>query len=476
MSSNSRLLLRYFIKNALLEASLDRSSLNEKPWRYNRFIEFIQTGKPFKVGAAPPYRDEVLTLQIKNRSTDKVIYASSDLVDPKELSAFKDWMVKGPASKFSILPVWDGTPNVWKNILKDPQNFQYEKQKSGSIQEKALTPSALGLADFNSISISDVNTFKLAVKGRFDKTIEKILLGLIDAAYSGGVIPSKTKNLLGQIDDSDKRKMIVDFGEVLSAIMEANRLKFTKVRFPDKINEPLIDFELAKGKGQNETIVKYSAKGLSGSASSMKNYFDALQQLVNKKDVFNKKQRNVAEIILSCRGMSLHDQVLKLSKSGLFGDEVMSRLTKYTEVLSRLTRSKDTSSQLVLDAFANTKKPWSILKKYYKDHNYTLPKLPMHGNLTSDKAKSLMIYPILRSIMREMNAEGSPFKEVFAKAINQFSVSQAFTRFDDISKPTQINVNAKPFSGVLPESVAFQTKASSMSFSSGGIGVEIKNN
>lgn len=470
------LLLRKFISAFLTEAALDRTALNKRKWRYDRFVEFVRTGKLFKVGAKPPYKETPITLQISDKVKKKVLYPTSDLNDKKEFAAFEDWMQKGKLSKFDVRPVWGGVPNSWDNLYKDPQNFQFEEEKSGTVPEKALTPSSLGLAG-RLIPAKNEAEFKAAVKGKFDENIESILIGLIDAAFSNGSIAKATQDLLTQTDEGDKRKIIKDFGEVLAAIMLAKTEKFPNIRFPLEVNNPLSDFELVKGKGKSEEVAAYSVKGLTGSAASMKNYLNALSDVSKIEGAFNKVEQSAVKALLATQSSSLHNTVLSLSQSPAF-----SKSPEVKETLAKLKSATGFNGTLtdeeLYEHVMKSKNPKKIIKTYYDMDLPARPKADlaeiMSVALTSDLVKSLLIYPVLRAMLNEMNSDDSIFKNVFSKAANQMTASQAFINFDNMDSPKKISVNVKPFKGVNPQDVKFGTKAGATTFKQGGIGVAIK--
>lgn len=462
----------------LREASLDRKELNARPWRLERFISFVQNGTPFKTGVGPKYEDAVVTLMIVSKK-EGVISKSSDLTDPKELEAFTEW-VQGNIQEYRIIPIWNGKQQSWSGLYKDPQNFQFENPKEGSVLEKQLTPVGLGIVGKN-ISLNELGIIFDAINSRIEDPLATILNGLLESASSANgmsiEIPPDTQAEMLNVSESDKRKIIKDFGEILCAVVVARELyESPLINFPTASNNPLSDFDIVDSKtGQK---FSFSVKSLSGSGAAIKNYFSALQDFANNKSTI-RKNKKVAEVLLSLSSSSLHNSVLKLAQSSAFDDEdsiVKQTLQKLKSTLG-LDSDSVTTDEEIFDVVMNSPDPKKIIKNYY---NLNLPAAPRisFGNilsvgLTKDLVKSLFLYPVLRAALSELNSDDKDFKLVFANAINSMSISQATINFDNIKSPKRINVTVKKLEEASPENIEFVTKAGALTFKGGGVGVRI---
>lgn len=463
----------------LQEAALDRAAIGKHKWRLDKFIQSVREEKPFKVGRREPFEEKIVTLYIYDNNSRKVLSQSSNLSDKKELKAFNNWVIEGSASGYDVKPFWDGKPQSWANLYKDPENFQSESSKGGIIQEKALTPVGLGVAQ-DIISARNISHIIDAINKKYasNSDLSSLLIDLLISAQSASNLVASVDEELSlkfsKYAESDRRKIIKDFGEILSAIIllsDFSKQGFTNIGFPSASNEPLVDFFLINAKDGNK--INFSAKSLSGSAASLRNYKASLKKL-SKGDSRNSE---VAKLLSAMIDESLHGSVMKLANSSFFneGGLVKDALGKLETVLG-VTNAND---EIIYESVMKKSSWVKTLKKYYSLGLPVRFKEDVFEKVTDlrpskDLIKSLFIYPILRACLKEMNEEDSIFKDVVAEAINDLSFYQSNFYFDNIKNPSSMRVTYKASSGVKKEDIKFDTKAGFTTFSGGAVGISIK--
>jgi len=468
------------IANVLLrEASLNRAEIGKHKWRFDKFVEFVRQQKPFKIGLREPFEEKVVSLYIHDNKSGKVLSSSSNLNAANELKAFNDWIMRGSASGYDVKPVWDNSVQSWTRLYKDPENFQTETFSGGIIQEKSLTPVGLGITQ-DVISGKNLRHVVVAISNKFSSNADlvNLLTGLLNSAQNSSEfsasIDEDLSSVFSKYAESDRRKIVKDFGEILSAVMLLNGFKgqgFTNIVFPNASNYPLVDFFLVDSKTGNK--IAFSAKGLSGSGAALKNYQKSLEKLSSK----NTEAGRLAKLLNSMTSDSLHGSVMKLANSNFFeeGGLVKSTLEKLETVTGVESADDETIYESVLK-----KSSWiETLKTYYGMGIPVRFKEDIFEKVSElrpskDLVKSLFIYPILRACLIEMNEENSLFKTVAAEAINDINFYQSMFNFDSMKKPTSMNVSYKTSGNVKGKDVKFVTKAGLTTFSGGGIGIFIE--
>tara|TARA_R110000803_G_scaffold46198_9_gene97046 strand:- start:2426 stop:3736 length:1311 start_codon:yes stop_codon:yes gene_type:complete len=133
-------------------------------------------------------------------------------------------------------------PGVEKNVSIPWVNSFAGMTASGGqlFKNKELTPDSLGLAGKTLAPAQVMSFVKKALDKRYEKPIADMLFRLLKHA--------ETRKTSVDIDPSlnmkatDLAKISADYGEILAAIWAMNSLRFKKVSFPTRSNEPLVDF------------------------------------------------------------------------------------------------------------------------------------------------------------------------------------------------------------------------------------------
>lgn len=498
---NIDLIFQNVANKFLKEAALDRTEIKKYKWRIERFVDFIKNGKAFK---SLDNNEIIITLNIYERFPKKLVSAQSNLDNPDDLVRFNDWL-NHVASEFVIKPVWDGKEHSWSQIYKDTKNFQYEASSFGGIiNEKELTPAGLGI-EKTPISINVLlGKINSIVDERFDPVISAVLKGLLEAAShstnSTVAIDRELSELFSSLDISDRRRIVKDFGEILSSIIVARNYEgYTMIKYSEQ-NQRLIDFILRNPRSGGE--IKFSAKGLSGSGSTITNYKEGLRDIENDQ-YFTPRQRKIAKILQSFYPETLHGAVMKLALDGIFSDNSLVATTikklkttlnlENTDDKEQIAQDKTAASienlpddatydEAIYSAAINTKtgKLSDLASKYLKN-NLPVDKKAVSRlsseindlNSSRDFVKSIFIYPVLRACLIEMNADNSDFKIVAAAAIGRTQFSQATINFNRLTNPTSLTVTIHESHETDASNVKFTTKASLKSFKGGGIGITI---
>ena len=497
---NIDLIFQNVASKFLKEAALDRTEIKKYRWRIERFIDFIKNGKAFKSLEGNQINEVVITLNIYDRFTKKLVSQQSNLDNEDDLDRFNTWL-SYTTSEFIIKPVWDGKEHPWSQIYKDAKNFQYEDSSSGGIiNEKELTPAGLGIEKRAITSLTSLlKLINNIVDERFDRVISAVLKGLLEAASHSTnntvAIDPELSELFSSLDISDRRRIVKDFGEILSSIIVAKNYEgYTMIKYSEQ-NERLIDFILRNPRSGGE--IKFSAKGLSGSGSTVTNYKEGLLAIENDQ-YFTNRQRKIAKILKSFYPETLHGAVMNLALSGIFSDNSLVTTTikklkttlnlENTEDKEQIAQDETAPSlenfpdEAVYSAAINTKtKKLSALASEYLKNNLPIGKKAVSRlsnemndlNTSRDFVKSIFIYPILRACLIEMNEDDSDFKKVAAAAIQKTQFSQATINFNSLTNPTSLTVAIHESHETDASNVKFTTKASLQSFKGGGIGITI---
>lgn len=501
---NIDLIFQNVASKFLKEAALDRTEIKKYRWRIERFIDFIKNGKAFKSLEGNQINEVVITLNIYDRFTKKLVSQQSNLDNEDDLDRFNTWL-SYTTSEFIIKPVWDGKEHPWSQIYKDAKNFQYVNSSSGGIiNEKELTPAGLGIEKRAITITSLLELINNIVDERFDRVISAVLKGLLEAAShstnNAVAIDPKLSELFSSLDIADRRRIVKDFGEILSSIIVAKNYEgYTMIKYSEQ-NERLIDFILRNPRSGGE--IKFSAKGLSGSGSTVTNYKEGLLAIENDQ-YFTNRQRKIAKILKSFYPETLHGAVMNLALSGIFSDNSLVTTTikklkttlnlENTEDKEQIAQDKTAASienlhhdpkydEAIYSAAINTKtgKLSDLASKYLKN-NLPVDKKAVSRlsnemndlNTSRDFVKSIFIYPVLRACLIEMNEADSDFKKVAAAAIGRTQFSQATINFNSLTNPTSLTVAIHESHETDASNVKFTTKASLQSFKGGGIGITI---
>lgn len=475
-----RLLMSYIskiISENVSSRALTPSIISKYSWRIDRFIEKVKLSDPIKVFDGSGVKDALITLQATNLKNKSAI--ETDLSDKKFEIAFRTWLVKKDASGWDFKPIINQRLGSWGEIYKDPEAFVFEVPKKSAASNISLRPTDLDI-DGKKLTLNKlIALLKIKVK-QFDPNLAAILSGLINSAAGDETIPSSLSKKIAELELQDKNKLIVQFGEVLSAIIEAKSMPATTIiEFPSDQGHPLVDFYITgsiKGK-KGPVRLGYSAKGLGGSGSSLKNFASSIKKLSDTKaQKLDEYEKEIASAFtLAASAGSLHETVLVFAQN----PAVKNSLLLVDNILGKIRAAlgiKTLTSQNILDAVKSD--PNKIIK-FYKSKVGVLPKTDLKelikGRMTDDTYKSLIIYPLLKSILTELNNEkwGEPYRRVVAYAVNELNATQIKLNFDNMKLPTRLVVDRVDFNFVHPDGIRFTAKASSTSFGSGGLGIKI---
>ncbi len=109
----------------------------------------------------------------------------------------------------------------------------------------------------------------------------------------------------------DLKIISADFGEILGSIWTTNNIGFTKIEFPNAVNEPLVDFY-----GRRFDIkFPVSVKSGGGSATSIKNLGNALQSAFDQIDKFSQKEQKLLKVIKLLRDSTIVEGVIEACKT-----------------------------------------------------------------------------------------------------------------------------------------------------------------
>lgn len=458
-----RLLLKEADKRILHEAVLSRTEIGKHEWRLEKFIRFIKEQNEFKVGANPPYTDQVISLQLTDLTNGTSHISILKL--PQEEEIFRNWVANGKQSGYDFSPYWNNSPHSWSEIYKD-KNFQYEIEKSGNIPDKFLTPSNLGLAGIENVTPSMIIS---AIRQKVaDPDLVEILVGLTNAASSADEKIADISNLTNQLSllsETDKRHIIKDFGEVLAAIMISGMKPGSQISFPASISHPLSDFSLLTPDGTEN----YSVKSLSGSGSAISNYLKSFSDYAKKEE--DPKKKEIAKVLITVASATQHNKVLILANFLKEDAEIFDLMKKIRDaVYPSNLKDNFNDTDLFNAAVGATGGASSAVRKYRASiGNLTSEDRPQ---INKDSINSAFLYPLLKRILVILNSDPT-FKQVIAEAANMMQIIQCYIAFDNIKKPTLVSLKFNEFSNVKPKDVKFMSKGSSNTFKQGSIVVSL---
>lgn len=453
----------------LQERPLTRQEIAKYQWRTDRVKNSIKEGKPFKTKSGDYV---VVTLQIIDNLTKKVVSENSSLVTQEEENAFDNW-VKG-SQKFSIKPVWNNVVMSWTMLTKDSSIFRKENTDLALlIKQGSLTPTALGLSErkyFLRAGIMPVvKDFKGVENNELIDVLTDILVSAVESTgYETNSFNTRTLEFVKNLTDTDKRTILKEFGEIVSAIVMCKHFSYESYEFSNKQNTPLVDFSLFRRKSGHEERKSFSVKSMKGSASSIRSFFPFLKDLESVTHV-SQSEKKAKEQLLASKNMSLHDSVIFLAQQ-MRDDQVIDSILK--NIASILNLSDNFTSDDIKQSNNVTE---DTIKQFYDtDVGVKMKTNVSNINLTPAVAKSLFLYPVLKSVVNYMNRQDSPYKSVMIKSINRGNnVSQVRIDYDDFKSPTKFVCRPVHFDELSENNIMFSTKAMTTSFASGGIGMHI---
>lgn len=443
------------------EAILSRSEIAKYDWRIQKFIRFVRKSEKFLTTSGW----KVIRISIFDKDAGEFIEEVGTLSSEQEEQAFIEWL-KG-SKQYNVRLIWDGDFRPWSSLIKDEFNFKKENSTNqiSQVREKQFTPSALGLAGKKFTFSAGPISFVTYIARKSSGNLRDTLFDFLSCAFnSTGLISSEfsqeTKDYLKFLNEADKRILIKDFGEIVSAIIACKKYNFSQIQFPSNINAPLIDFYIDGH--------AFSVKSLKGSATSLKS-FAAFYENEKFISSLNTAEKEAIEILIHANNLSLHDSALYFSKYFAKNDAKIRHVL--TAIKVTLGISDVTSENIVNAAAGDLEK----VNQFYAMNVGLVPRSDLSTrNITDSIIKSLFIYPLIKLVIENLNAPNSIFKSIIAKSINtQYAISQIKCNFDNLTAPTHIQCKIIQFDSVKTDNVEFSSKAYTTSFEKGGIGIKL---
>lgn len=287
-------------------------------------------------------------------------------------------------------------------------NSEISQSNTGSklFTTKALSPYALGVTDNLYTKEELIKAVSSSISKTYSSNIAIELLKLLEYACTKSQEIKFKEKLLFDIDD-----LVViskDYGEILAAVWAMSNLNFSKVYFPKKSNEKLIDFYAEKV----SVCYPISVKSGNGGKVLLQNILDAIAKR-KKSQQTNIKNQIGLKIIKIVQENSMKTQMIVLHQY---------LQTKMIADLSQIINKPiaEITLEYVSD-WCNSKSPEELkthLIKWWE--NYSMPKERTFS--ASDKER-FIISPLGEKIKNILN-ENKHIKESLTSLAKQIALLQ----------------------------------------------------
>lgn len=232
---------------------------------------------------------------------------------------------------------------------------------------KELTPDSLGLAGKTFDSQKVMTLVAKKVKDKYEKPVADSLIKLLKQADTNKSSVDLDPNL--NFKSTDLAKISSDYGEILASIWAMRALRFKKVSFPSRSNEPLVDFYGVRF-GVEYPI---SVKSGGGGKVTIQNIIDAISKRAksaSKSDLSEEKSLVIFKTVNENNTKQGMVELHKIMKTKSI--QALSKITKISIAKMSHQNLKEWVENIPREEQIKLLKPWWEINKHGKPSSIVL--------------------------------------------------------------------------------------------------------